>query len=46
MPTVGSGKGKMTFPYSERGEEKAERMAKKTGKKLTMKKGQKKKGKM
>jgi hypothetical protein len=42
MPTVGSGKSKMTFPYTKHGEEAAEKAAKKSGKKLTMAKKKKK----
>lgn len=38
MPTVGSGKNKTMFPYTKKGEAKAKQFAKKTGKKMTVKK--------
>lgn len=40
MPKV----GKKKFPYTEKGEEMAEKYAKKTGKKMVMTKGKGKKG--
>ena len=35
MPSVGKGKNKKTFPYTAKGKDAAEKMAKKTGKKMT-----------
>lgn len=39
MPKVGSGKGAKDFPYTAKGAKAAKKYAKKTGKKVTKKKG-------
>ena len=41
MPKVGTGKKAKHFPYTEKGEKEAKMYAKKSGKKMTSKKGKK-----